>query len=150
RGGWPADAPLPPHRLGLAAGWFAAGDPEAGNRLLDDARRRLFVTREGDDRDRTELAVAYAEALGAGPPGVALGRLEELFQLLDRVAVTGSTNRYYTLQPLRLVDRAVRAVVGDDHTPGPAARAWLADDEFLTRTRVHRDATAALRAAGLG
>lgn len=149
RGAWPADAPLPPHRLGLAAGWFAAGDEEAGARLLDDARDRLFVARAGDDRDRTELAVAYAEALGWAPPGLALGRLDELFQRLDGVAVAGSTNRYYTLQPLRLIDRAVRSVVGEDSAPSQAVRSWLADDEFLTRRRIHADAAAALRAAGL-
>jgi hypothetical protein len=145
RGDWPAAAPLPPARLGLAVGWFAAGDDDAGNRALDDARRRLFVAREGDDRDRTELAIGYADALGFAPPRVALGRLEELFQLLDRVTTTGSTNRYYTLKPLELVDTVVRAVVTDDFALGPAVRGWLADDEFLIRRRIHRDLAAALR-----
>jgi hypothetical protein len=150
RGDWPADAPLPPPRLGLAVGWFAAGDEDAANRLLDDARRRLFVAREGDGRDRTELAIGYADALGFAPPRVAHGRLEELFQLLDRVTTTGSTNRYFTLKPLELVDAVVRAVVTDDFALGPSVRGWLADDEFLIRSRIHRDVAAAVRAGGGG
>ena len=145
RGNWPAGAPLPPQRLGLAVGWFAAGDDDAATRLLDDARRRLIVAREGDPRDRIELAVGYADALGFAPPRVAHGRLEELFQRLDWVSTTGSTNRYFTLKPLELMDAVVRAVVTDDFALGPAVRGWLADDEFLIRRRVHRD-TAAARA----
>ena len=34
------------------------------------------MARTGDDRDRTELAIAYAEALGFATPRIALGRLE--------------------------------------------------------------------------
>ncbi len=143
RGLWPADRSLPPSRLGLAVGWFAAGDDDAATRLLDDARHRLIVAREGDERARTELALGYADALGFAPPRVAHGRLEELFQRLDRVTTTGSTNRYFTLKPLELVDAVVRAVVTDDFAPGPAVRGWLADDEFLIRRRIHRDMTAA-------
>src|SRR5205085_12183707 len=97
RGEWPADSPsFPPSQFGIAVGWFAVGDEEAGNRILDDARNRLFVARTGDDRDRAELAIAYAEALGFAPPRIALGRLEEIFQLLDRISTTGSTTRYFT------------------------------------------------------
>ncbi|MBN9517940.1 hypothetical protein J0H58_05370, partial [bacterium] len=149
RGDWPADAPLPPSRLGLAVGWFAGGDEDAATRLLDDARRRLlFAERQGDGRDRTELAIGYADALGFAPPRIALGRLEELFQLLDRVTTTGTTNRYYTLKPLELIDAVVRAVVTDEFSLSPAVRGWLADDEFLIRRRVHRDVAAALRGEG--
>ena len=150
RGEWPSAAPFPPARLGVAVGWFAAGDDDAGNRILDDARGRLFVARVGDDRDRTELAIGYAEALGFAPPRIALGRLEEIFQLLDRVTVTGSTNRYYTLKPLQLIDSVVRAVVTEDFVLGPAVRGWLADDEFLIRRRIHRDLAGVLTADPLG
>ena len=151
RGTWPAESPsFPPAHFSLAVGWFAVGDEEAGNRILDDARNRLFVARTGDDRDRTELAIAYAEALGFAPPRLALGRLEEIFQLLDRVSVTGSTNRYFTLRPLQLIDTVVRSVVTDDFALGPAVRGWLDDDEFLIRRRIHRDMAAVLREDGMG
>jgi hypothetical protein len=46
---------------------------------------------------------------------------------------------------LRLIDTVVRSVVTDDFTLGPAVRAWLDEDEFLIRRRVHRDMAALLR-----
>lgn len=148
--GWPREAPFPPSRLGLAVGWFAAGDEDAGNRILNEARDRLYLAGRADERDRTRLAIAYAEALGFAPPRIALGRLEEIFQRLDRVTVTGSTNRYFTLKPLELIDTVIRSVVTEDFALGPAVRGWLDDDEFLIRRRIHRDMAAVLRDGGLG
>ncbi len=135
-----------PRELGLAVGRFAAGDDDGGNRVLDAARERLFVKGIGDDRERTDTAVAYAVALGHAPPRIALGRLEELFLRLDMVAATGATNRYYTLPPLKLIDTVVRAVVSDDFAVGPGVRGWLDDDEFAIWSKVARDLAAALAA----
>jgi hypothetical protein len=136
-----------PRELGLAVGWFVAGDEEAGNRVLDAARDRLFVSGVADDRERTATAIAYAAALGHAPPRIALGRLEELFLRLDPVSARGATNRYYTLKPLELIDTVVRAVVSDDFALGPGVRGWLDDDEFLIRRRITRDLEAALNDA---
>ncbi len=134
-----------PRELGLAVGYYAAGQPDAANAILDAARDRLFVKGVRDDRDRTATAMAYAAALEHAPPRTALGRLEELFLRLDMVTATGATNRYFTLAPLALVDVAVRAVVSEEFTLGPQVRAWLDDDEYLTRRRVSRDLTEALK-----
>jgi hypothetical protein len=131
--------------LGLAVGWFVAGDEEAGNRILDAARDRLFVAGIADERDRTATAIAYAAALGHAPPRIALGRLEELFLRLDPVSGRGATNRYYTLKPLELIDTVVRAVVSDDFALGPGVRGWLDDDEYLIRRRITRDLEAAMK-----
>lgn len=146
-----AGLPLPT-RLGLAAGWLTAGEEDTGKRILDDARDALYHRGKTDLRAHTELAIAYARALGFAPPKMAYGRLEEMFQLdghgnsrLGCVAVRGGTNRYYTLQPLQLIDAVVRSVVTDEFTLGPAVRGWLDDDEFLIRGRVHRDLTSVLR-----
>jgi hypothetical protein len=144
RGGGAGD-PITPERVGLAIGWFAAGDEEAGFRLLDAARAALFTPAQVDVHERTALALAYAEALGFAPGVIALGRLEELFQRLPRVTVQCSSNCYYTLHPLRLIDTVVRSVVTDEFSLGAAVRAWLDEDEFLIRQRVHRDMAAILR-----
>ena len=142
--------PVTAERVGLAIGWFAAGDEEAGNRVLNAAREHLFLAAPNDRQERTAVALAYAEALGFAPAGIALGRLEELFQRLDRVTVGGSTNCYFTLQPLRLIDTVVRSVVTDEFTLGATVRAWLDEDEFLIRRRIHRDMAALLRESELG
>ena len=139
----------PPTRLGLAIGWFTAGNEDTGNRILNDARERLYLASDAELPDRTELAIAYAEALGFAPPPIAHGRLEEIFQRLGRVNVDGGTNRYLTLKPLQLIDTVVRSVVTDEFTLGPAVRGWLDDDEFLIRGRVHRDLAAILRDQGI-
>ncbi|MFM8273173.1 MAG: hypothetical protein ACKODX_12725 [Gemmata sp.] len=147
RGQW-GNEPLTAERVGLAVGWFAAGEEDAGNRILNAARERLFLAAPPGARDRTGVALAYAEALGFAPAGIALGRLEELFQRLERVAVSGSTNCYFTLQPLRLIDTVVRSVVTDEFTLGAAVRTWLDEDEFLIRRRIHQDMTVLLRQDG--
>jgi len=150
--GTAGEAALPPiTRLGLAIGWFTAGNEDAGNRILNDARESLFLTEDRNVSERTELAIAYAEALGFAPPRIAHGRLEELFQR-PRFLVNwrSSTNRYFTLKPLQLIDTIVRSVVTDDFTLGPAVRGWLDDDEFLIRSRIHRDLAVVLREQGIG
>ena len=144
RTGWLGE-PITPERLGLAIGWFAAGDEEAGFQILNAAREALFTAAQVPLHDRTALALVYAEALGFAPGVIALGRLEELFQRLGRVTVQCSSNCYYTLHPLRLIDTVVRSVVTDEFTIGATVRAWLDEDEFLIRQRVQRDMAACLR-----
>jgi hypothetical protein len=126
-------------QLGLTLGLYLAGQDEAATRLLDEARHRLFVRKVADERERTELVLAYAQALQAAPVGIALGRLEEIFQRLESIASIGSTNRYYTLNILRLLDTIVRAAVSQEATLSAGARRWLEDDELLTRQRLARD-----------
>ena len=133
-GAW-ADKPI---------GWFVMGRDDTGWALLDAARERLFVSGIADDRDRTAAAFEYVAALAHAPPRLALGRLEELFQRLDRVVTAGGTARYFALTPLQLIDCAVSAVVTDEFNLGPAVRGWLDDDEFVTRRRIARDLDAAL------
>lgn len=126
----------PADRLAFAVGWAAVGRESVVVRALDEARERLFVSGIGDVRERTATAVTYAVALGHVQPRLALGRLEELFQRLDRVTVDGATARYYALKPLELIDAAVSAVVTDEFALGPQVRGWLDDDEFQLRKRI--------------
>ncbi|HET6573680.1 MAG TPA: hypothetical protein VFG68_08780 [Fimbriiglobus sp.] len=137
-------ATVGPRELGLAVGWFAIGDEDAGMRVLDAARERLFVPGIPDERERTAIAIAYAVAAGHAPPRIALARLEELFLRLGGVTAHGATNRYFTLKPLELIDTVVRAVVSDDFALGPGVRGWLDDDEYLIRRRITRDLESAM------
>jgi hypothetical protein len=63
--------------------------------------------------------------------------------------VTGSTNGYYALKPLLLVETAVRAVVSDQFALGPQVRAWLHADELAVRRRIRDDLKVVLAAQGL-
>jgi cellulose synthase operon protein C len=145
-------AELPPEaRVGLAIGCFITSSDDFGNRLLNEAREAIFLAEGTELRQRTQLAIAYAEALGFAPPRIAHGRLEELFQRPRfLVEAKGSTNRFFTLKPLQLIDAIVRSVVTDDFTLGPAVRDWLDDDEFLIRGRIHRDMAQLLSEQGMG
>lgn len=136
-------------RLGLSIGWFTAGNEDTGYRTLNDAKELLYPPRELNIEERTSLAIAYAEALAFAPPGIALGRLGEIFERLEEVKKTGSTNRWFTLKPLQLIDVAIRSVVTDEFALGPAVRGWLDDDEFLIRGRIHRDLAMVLRDQGI-
>jgi len=134
----------PDDRLGFAVGWAAVGREAAAVRALDEARDRLFVRGITDIGQRTSTAITYAVALGHVPPRLALGRLEELFQRLDRVTTDGATGRYYALKPLELIDAAVTAVVSDEFALGPQVRGWLDDDEFQLRKRITKQLAAAV------
>ncbi len=136
----------PEMQLCAAIGWFALGETERGNRILNDARERLFVVGLSNERDRTRTALAYAHALAHAPPRLALGRLEELFQRLGPIAAGGATARYYALKPLELIDTAITAIVNEDFGLGPEMRSWLDGDELRIRRRITRDLEAAIRA----
>jgi hypothetical protein len=127
--------------LHLAGGWFYVGRDGPAAEVLDEARAVLFgATPDADER--TNLAVAYVDALGQAPARLALGRVEEVFQRLQGVADTKFTASHYSLAQLRVIEAVVLAVVNDDFALGPAARRWLDDDEYLVRRRIHRDVRA--------
>lgn len=138
----PLQDPVPtPDQVRLAIGWYVIGNEEAGNRILDRVRDLLY---QKHLRGRTRLAIAYAAALGYASPGIAYGRLEELFQRLEGVDTQGSWNNHYILRPLILVDTVVRSVVSDGHRLGRAVRDWLGDEEYVIRCRIRRDMAEAL------
>jgi hypothetical protein len=134
--------------LHAAAGWYYAGHDEQAHSILDEARKDLYAPETGTN-DRTELALAYAATLGQAPARVALGRLEEMFQRLTGINAGGSTNEYYSLKPLILIETAVRAIVSDDFALGPQVRAWLDADELAVRRRVRDELKEVMAMQGL-
>jgi hypothetical protein len=135
----PAGSPGDVRSAVAGAGWLAAGDEDRGMERLDACRERLYAVDGPDPRAKAALAVATASALALAPRRVALGRLEELFQRLDGIDVTGSTNRYFTLRPLEVIDAAVRAALGDATAASPEIADWLAADERVILSRCERE-----------
>jgi|GEM_PF-1198337 len=133
-----------PIHLGLAIGWFLIGHDDEANALVDRARDRLFVRGVKSLETRTALAQAYATVLGYAPARVALGRYEELFLRLSAIETRSSTNRFFTRQPLALIDTVIRSVVSEEFNLSPEARAWLDIEEFRIRQRISQDLQATL------
>lgn len=142
---WPATLRVAGH---IAAGWYFLGRENDGQRLLDEVRQDLFGSTLSV-RDQTSLALVYGSALAQVPTRQALIRFEELFQRLSDFHVAGSTNTYFTLQPLELIDILVTGLVTEDFTLGPLVRSWLDEDEFRVRKRIRSDLEQSLRAAGI-
>ena len=131
--------------LTLAGGWFYVGRDAAATAVLDEARRLLYspaLCIEPYRRQQTDLACAYAAALGQAPVRLALNGVEELFGRLPPLSDNLITNTHFSLARVRLVEAAVRAVVTEDFRLTPAVRRWLDDDEYRVRRRIHRDTRA--------
>jgi hypothetical protein len=101
--------------------------------------RGLLYRDELAYREKTALACVYAGTVGQAQVEVAQKRLEEIFQKLTGIRDTYTTNNYYSLSQLDVIEAVVLAVASDDFTMGTQARRWLDDDEFIVRRRIHRD-----------
>ncbi len=124
--------------LHVAGGWFYFGKDRMAEPILQAVRGLLF-REELAYREKTALGCVYAATVGQAAVDVAQKRLEEIFQKLTGIRDTYTTNTYYSLSQLDVVESVVLAVASDDFTMGTQARRWLDDDEFIVRRRIHRD-----------
>jgi hypothetical protein len=127
----------------VAGGWLYFGQTTRAEPVFKLARNTLFSEelrgKTGNVVHLTNLACAYATALGQAPVEIAQKRLEEIFARLDGVRDAFLSKHHYSQTQVRVVEAAVLAVVSDDFTLGARARRWLDDDEFLVRRRIHRE-----------
>jgi hypothetical protein len=143
--------------LHLAAGWLNFDQPEQARPILATAGAWI-VRPEKKPNDPTrpaqqyvELVCTYIAAAGQAPLDEAFARIEVLLEpgRMDKLPNTFTSNYYYSLLHLRVVEAVVLTLATDDFALGPAARHWLDDDEYLVRRRIHRDVRAALARAGM-
>jgi hypothetical protein len=129
--------------LHVAGGWLYFGQPGKAEPVLKTARGMLFgeelLGKTGSIVQLTNLACAYAAAIGQAPIEHARRRLTEIFARLSGVRDSFATAQHYTQSQIRVVEAVVLAVVSDDFALGSQARRWLDDDEFLVRRRIHRE-----------
>src|SRR5262249_18966558 len=85
--------------LHVAGGWYFFGRDRQAEPVMKAARAVLF-REDLPYREKTLLAVNYAQTLGQAPVEVAQKRLEELFQKLTGIRDTYTTNQYYSLSQL--------------------------------------------------
>jgi hypothetical protein len=100
-------------RLALAAARLTPGSDEPAMLILDESRGALLGINASQlgPKDYTELARAYANALGQGDPAFGLSRLTELFKMMPRgtISNTFTTARYFSRFHLILTEAVVAA-----------------------------------------
>jgi uncharacterized protein (TIGR02996 family) len=105
--------------LPVAGGWYALGSERFAEPVMEAARAVLFRS-DLFYREQTLLAVNYAQTLGQAPVEVAQKRLEELFQKMTGIRDTYTTNQYFSLSQLDVIEAVVRAAVERGLSPpGP-------------------------------
>jgi hypothetical protein len=141
--------------LHLAEGYLFFGAFQQAKPFLDAARATILENpKAGKDKgvkppQLATLVQTYVTALGQGPVDEALGRIEELFQRLEKMPNTYTTASHFSRLHLNIVEDVVRALVSDNMALGDQARRWLDDDEYLVRRRIHGDMRKLLAAHGL-
>ncbi len=131
--------------LSAAAGWFYFGRTEDAREIVDQVRDRLFRG-DLDERGQLRLSIAYLNAISQADVDESLRRVEELFVMsktgkrqLNKIGDNAQTNSHFSISQLELVEQSVLALVSEDFVLSDQSRRWLDEDEFLVRSRIHRD-----------
>ncbi|MBX7105895.1 MAG: hypothetical protein K1X57_17560 [Gemmataceae bacterium] len=82
--------------------------------------------------------LAYVAAIGPAPASWGHRRLEDLFRHLPATVATATTDAWYNLAALRIIDGVV-AAVASDAPPGPMLERWLHQEQLRIRERIRRD-----------
>jgi hypothetical protein len=97
--------------LHVAGGWYYLHRDREAEPILDATRNLLFQSCLSP-RDQSQLACAYARAIGQAPVEEAQKRWEELFERLAGVRDTYNTSSHFSVSQLDLVESVVLAAVG--------------------------------------
>jgi cellulose synthase operon protein C len=142
--------------LQLAEYWIYFGWDSQAAPIVDEARRFLFEGKEKGPNKRiaypnyVHLASAYIRCVGQiDDIDVVAGKLNELLNNLDSIPNATTTQQYFSVLHLTIVENLVLALVSDDFIMGETARRWLDDDEYLVRRRIHGDMKKLLAQTGL-
>lgn len=141
--------------LSLVEGWLFFGGVDRAMPFLNAARDtiRSNATAPKDKKighlQFPKVVRAYISALGQAPIDLALPRIEELFENMERLQNTFTTSRYYSVLHLGIVEEVIRSLINDNLAFGDQARRWLDDDEFLVRRRIHKNMKSLLMQSGI-
>ncbi len=143
--------------LRLAEYWIHFGWVSQAAPIVEEARRLLFAFKDSSldsrmrhPREYVQLAVAYIRCVGQTDDiDVVAGKLKELLNNLDTIPNSSTTQQYFSVLHLTIVENLVLALVSDDFIMGETARRWLDDDEYLVRRRIHGDMKKLLGQTGL-
>jgi hypothetical protein len=116
--------------LVLAGGWLSLGEANEALAVIDGARE-LLAGGQVRGQERASIAWGCAAALGQAPPELGQDRLEALFQEAGNVGDTFTTNAYFSISRLAVVEAVLQPLLLPAATsprPGdcPTDLAWLA------------------------
>jgi hypothetical protein len=131
--------------LCVAGGWYYFGRYEEADEIVDQVKT-ILLKNELTPLEQKGLAAAYVKAVAMAPPDQANSRILELFKLssngdpeLQNIKDSMTTSSHYSISQLALVESTVLALVNDEYSLNADSRRWLDEDEFLVRSRIHRD-----------
>jgi hypothetical protein len=101
-----------------ASGWFYLGDDKQAETVLEAGRNLLFRPRL-KPQDQTLLACSYAQSLGQAQAELARHRIEEMFERVDGIRDSFTTNSHYCMLQLNVIEAVVLAVIDRSSTAAP-------------------------------
>lgn len=144
--------------LNLAEGWMYFGEMQkatpylnlARGVILQNAKKKIQQPAQAIPAQKIcDIAAAYASALVNTPVDEALGRIEELFKILEKVPNRYTTNSHFSRFHLQVIEAVVTSLVGENMTLGEGGKRWLDEDEYLVRRRIHSEMRELLASHGL-
>ncbi|MFK8113490.1 MAG: hypothetical protein AB8B91_14895 [Rubripirellula sp.] len=131
--------------LCVAGGWYYFGEEDRAREIADGVRTRLKAGDLPAIEQRT-LATAYLNAVSQAPAEEALERVNQIFAIgkkgardVPNISDSMATSSHFSISQLDVVETAILSLISDDFSLNAEARRWLDEDEFLVRSRIHRD-----------
>lgn len=129
--------------LCIAGGYYYFGEEREARKIVDKVR---ILLRRGGLRpvDQKDLTCAYLNAVSQAPINECLERVAQIFSVdneagFPRISDSMTTCSHFSISQLDVVEAAVMSLISDDFSLSGEARRWLDEDEFLVRSRIHRE-----------
>ncbi len=125
-------------RIHVASGQAYLGHIERALVTLRATERSLSSLKL-TTKDRLSITRALSLAWSQTPPEYAAPGILQLAGQLPRITDSFNTNSHFCLSVVSFMDSLVLALASGDLAMGDFGRRWLDEDEFLVRTRMHRE-----------
>jgi hypothetical protein len=131
--------------LCVAGGWYYFGQQDLARKIVDEVRT---VLHSGDltGVEQKNLTCAYLGAVAQAPLDESLARVQQIFAVskkgkpeFPRISDSMTTCSHFSISQYDVIEAAVLSLISDDFSLSADARRWLDEDEFLVRSRIHRD-----------
>lgn len=137
--------------LGLAQGMLASGDRALGQQIIDAAEPVVTGTKSPSPIAYSKLVTSYVRALAATRNEPLIdSRIRHLLHNMQPMANGSSEKNHFSGQHYRVLEEAIRAIVGEGYDTGEFGRRWADREELAVRKRIRNKVQSAIAAEGLG